>query len=106
MKFNRNQKESNANGLQDIWLTLSQNLDFVLGKYYQRQTFKTEWPKEIENFLILIRLLPFKPGARSLASVETFQNSVKRLLIFSNVYMQDSFDFKKGIHFIGCGFGV
>lgn len=70
---------------------MSQKMDLVLGKYYQRQAFQTDWPKEIETFLILIRLLPFKPGARSLANVETFQNSVKRLLIFSNVHFDIGF---------------
>lgn len=75
----------NPNAFLEIWPQMSQKLDQVLIKYYSRQAFDTEWSNDIKSFLILIRLLPFKPGARSLASNETFQNCVKRLLIFSNV---------------------
>lgn len=85
MKFKHNQKELNANGLLEVWPQMSQKLEYVLDNFYQKQNFETEWSKEIKCFLILIRLLPFKPGARSLASAETFHNSVKRLIVFSNV---------------------
>lgn len=76
----------NANALIDSWPQLIQNLKFTMDKYYQKQTFETDRPEEIARFLILVRLLPFKQGVRSLASTETFQNCVKRLLIFSNVF--------------------
>lgn len=75
----------NANALIESWPQLIQNLKCVLDEYYRKQTFETDWPEDIEHFLILLRLLPFKQGGRSLASAETFQNCVKRLLIFSNV---------------------
>lgn len=75
----------NPNALLDIWPTLSEKLNKTLTQFYPKQSFETEWPEEIKNFLILIRLLPFKPGSRSIASAETFQNSIKRLLIFSKV---------------------
>lgn len=77
----------NANALIDIWPQITAQLKYVLGKYYQKQEFETDWPEDIERFLILLRLLPFKQGCRSLASTETFQNCVKRLLIFSNVLL-------------------
>lgn len=85
MKCKANKTEINSNAFLEIWFQISQKLDQVLPKYYPRQAFDTEWSKEIKSLLILIRLLPFKPGARSLASAETFQNSIKRLLVFSNV---------------------
>lgn len=75
----------NVNAFLDFWPEMSEKLNTVLNKYYPRQQFKTLWPKEIEDFLILLRLLPFKPGCRSLSSPETFQNSIKRLLVFSKV---------------------
>lgn len=85
LKCKANKTEINSNAFLEIWPQMSRKLNHVLSKYYPRQTFDTEWSKEIKNFLVLIRLLPFKPGARSLASAETFQNSIKRLLVFSNV---------------------
>lgn len=75
----------NSNAFLETWPQMSQRLDQVLQTYYPRQAFDMEWSIEIKTFLILIRLLPFRPGARSLSSVETFQNSTKRLLVFSNV---------------------
>lgn len=68
-----------------MWPQMSQKLDVVFGVHYSKFKFESDWSKEIQYFLMLIRLLPFKPGARSLASAETFQNCVKRLLVFSNV---------------------
>lgn len=87
LKFKHNQKDMNANALIENWPEITQNLKFVLDKYYQKQVFETDWPDDIEWFLILLRLLPFKQGCRSLASTETFHNCVKRLLIFSNVLL-------------------
>lgn len=75
----------NPNAFLEIWPQMSQKLDQMLSKYYSRYAFDTDWPKDIENFLILIRLVPFKSGARTLASAETFRNSIKRLLVFTNV---------------------
>lgn len=75
----------NPNALLDIWPTLSEKLNKILTHFYPKQGFETEWPKEIKDFLILVRLLPFKPGSRSVASAESFQNSVKRLLVLSKV---------------------
>lgn len=85
MKCKANKIEINSNAFLEIWPEMSQKLDRILKKYHICQAFDTEWSNEIKTFLISIRLLPFKPGARSVASVETFQNSVKRLLVFSNV---------------------
>lgn len=75
----------NPDAFLEIWPQMSQKLDQMLSKYYSRYAFDTDWPKDIENFLILIRLLPFKSGVRTLASAETFRNSIKRLLVFTNV---------------------
>lgn len=66
---------------------MSQGLVEILDKYYPKQKFENEWSEDINNFLILLRLLPFKQGARSIASTETFKNSVKRLVVFSNVLL-------------------
>lgn len=87
LKCKAKKNEINSNAFLEIWPQMSQKLDQVLRKYYSRQAFDTEWSKEIQTFLILVRLLPFKHGARSLASAETFQNSIKRLLVFSDVLL-------------------
>lgn len=75
----------NVNALIEIWPEMSQSLVEVLDKFYPKLAFEKEWPEDINRFLILLRLLPFKQGARSIASAETFKNSVKRLVVFSNV---------------------
>lgn len=75
----------NSNALCEVWPGMTIKLNEALKKYYPKQAFETVWTEEINDFLILIRLLPFKPGSRSLASPETFQNCVKRMLLFSKV---------------------
>lgn len=61
------------------------NSDEVLRKYYAKNIFVAEWSKDVTDFLTLLRLLPFKPGAKSTTTTEVFKNGVKRLLVFSDV---------------------
>lgn len=85
MKFKKDQNELNVNALIESWPKMSQGLVEILDMYYPKQVFEKEWSEDMHSFLILLRLLPFKQGARSIASTETFKNSVKRLVVFSNV---------------------
>lgn len=73
------------NALNNKWPAISEKLALALEGRFESFNFATQWPNEIRNFLILLRLLPFKSSANSKASTETFLNSTKRLLLFSEV---------------------
>lgn len=47
--------------------------------------FVTMWPSEIEDLLMLLKLLPHKlTGKNSVASAHTFKDSIGKLIVFSN----------------------
>lgn len=48
--------------------------------------FVTKWPSEIEDFFMLLKLIPWKPnGKNGAASAATFRDSIEKLIVFSNV---------------------
>lgn len=85
-EFNLMHNSVNENALVQKWSMIGEKLKSLMEGRFRNYQFDTQWPDEIKTFLILIRLLPFKPGGRSVASSETFLNSINRFLVFSNVY--------------------
>lgn len=79
-------KDVNTNILVDSWPTIRNDLKQILQQQYKSEAFHTEWPEEINDFLILLKLLPLKNvGKNVLASKDTFVNSVKKLIKFYDV---------------------
>lgn len=78
-------KSVNENALIQKWPMIEGKFKLLMEGRLKNSQFDTEWPEEVKNFLILLRLLPFKPGGRSIASCQTFLNSVNKLVLFSNV---------------------
>lgn len=84
--FNLMYNSVNENALVQKWSIIEEKLKSLMEGRLNNYQFDTQWPDEIKNFLILIRLLPFKQGGRSIASCETFLNSINRFVVFSNVH--------------------
>lgn len=53
--------------------------------------FATMWPRDVEKFLMLLKLLPAVASGQKTSSVgiETFNNSIDRLIVFQQVYSHD-----------------
>lgn len=83
--FNQIYNGINSDALFEAWPEMSANLTKAMSTKYQAKQFKTMWPQEIEQFLIFIRLLPFKPTGQSKEKAELFANAIKRLIVFAKV---------------------
>lgn len=66
------------------WPTYSQKMRNVLEIYNLDGSFSTMWPKEVETFLMLLKLLPVTAqGSSSLPTgIPTFNESAESLIVF------------------------
>lgn len=73
--------------LIQLWPVYSEELNNILRLYKLDGSFATMWPKDVEKFLILLKLLPtIANGPKALsAGVETFNRSVDKLIVFQPV---------------------
>jgi hypothetical protein len=78
-------KDKSRGDLALFWLEHRDNLVNVLQVQYPSKKFTTDWPEEINDFFILIKLLPIvgrcAPGVRR----ETFPKAIEKLVVFHAV---------------------
>lgn len=65
---------------EDFWKTGSGHLRLILNRYYSSNEFSSVWPREIEDFLILPRLLIAKNK-----SSEVFSKVIDKFIVFRTV---------------------
>lgn len=71
----------------DKWPSISIQLRDILANVYNVPDFKTEFPKEIEDLLLLLKLFPTKQYGRNvIASDKTFNISTEHLLHVEPVF--------------------
>lgn len=76
----------NVNGLLENWPKYSSKLKNVLDSSDKSSDFATMWSEDIEQVLILLKLLPLVQTGRNTAPKRAnFQEATKKLIIFSKV---------------------
>lgn len=61
---------------------------------FKSSMFVTKWSSDIDNFLMLLKLFPFKPiGRNNTAAPLTFKNSIDKLIVYSDVIYKFSFHY-------------
>lgn len=79
-------KNQDSNALFEAWPSYRLQLRKILETQYPVNIFLTMWSDDIEDFFILLKLLPFKSiGRNNKATSETFIKSIEKLIIFSEV---------------------
>lgn len=92
-------KNINASAMLEKWEIYAPRLTNILKNGYNQKTFKTEWFSDIEDVLILLKLLPTKQiGRNVIASESTFKKSVGKLIEFLPVNRKYYFEYKKYHH--------
>lgn len=78
-------EDINSSSLVDTWPQIADKLESIFKINYPKMQFTTTFSKEIEQFLILLRIFPYK-AKRGNVPAETFYNTIKRFVIFSKVF--------------------
>lgn len=73
-------------GFCNNWQRISTGLSAVINDQYQSSMFFTNWSKDIEDILVLLKLLPSnRVGKNALANRDTFYKSSEKLVVFLQV---------------------
>lgn len=82
----RNEAGSNENGLSDKWSIYSTKLKDYYSEKVKERHYITRWPDDIEDFLLLLKLLPSKQAGRNIAAtVENFNKASEMFITFELV---------------------
>lgn len=68
----------------DQWPNLRKRLNNILHNQY-KSSIQTLWPQDIQDILILLKLVHSKATGRNLQSILGFNNSIDKLIIFREV---------------------
>lgn len=82
--FSVRYKEIDCNAFLDTWPTHSVRLNDILKDQYESSIY-TMWTEDIQDLLILLKLLPAKTNGRNLLSVESFNKATEKLFVFRKV---------------------
>lgn len=83
------------------WPGYSDKLAKVCQLHRVDDNFVTMWPRDVEKFLMLLKLLPAVASGQKTSSVgiETFNNSIDRLIVFQQVNSHNLFaHFRMNVH--------
>lgn len=73
------------------WPSYATKLKNLMKVEYKAQMFVSKWPSEIEDLLILLKLLPAKAnGKNGVASAANFRDSIAKFIVFSDVIFFNS----------------
>lgn len=79
-------KNSKETAFVEFWPSSRNKLKNYLYNKHPNKTFAITWSDEIQDFLIFLKLLPYKSvGRNNVANTETFQDSIKKLMLFCEV---------------------
>lgn len=84
LDFAQHFSDIDSNAFLDTWSAFGEKLKEVHQQSYN-SNIDTEWSDDVENFLILLKLLPKSPGRKGLATRVSFQNTIRKLIVFSKV---------------------
>lgn len=68
----------------DQWPNLRKRLNYILNNQY-KSSIQTLWPKDIQDILILLKLVHTKATGRNLQSIVGFNKSIDKLIVFREV---------------------
>lgn len=72
--------------LVENWPVYACKLKGVLQHFGADSSFATIWPKDIEEFLMLLKLLPEAPkGRKTLSNRENFNGAIEKLIVYQPV---------------------
>jgi hypothetical protein len=63
------------------WPTISSKLHRILDKDYCNQKFPAMWPDDINDFFIILKLLPIKNNRKP------FLETIEKFIVFKKVYL-------------------
>lgn len=85
LDFSQHFSDVDSHAFLDTWSEFAEKLKKVHQQSY-KSDIDTEWSDDIENFLILLKLLPLSSGRKGqLATRLSFQNAIRKLIVFSKV---------------------
>lgn len=73
-----------SNAFLDSWPIYSSRLNDILKNQYASDVH-TMWSADIQDLLILLKLLPARTNGRNLLSVESFSKATEKLFVFRKV---------------------
>lgn len=82
MDYNLRFMEHNANNLLNNWALYSKRLNEMLTTVYNSHIY-TQWSKDIQDILILLKLLPAKMDTKKVATLESFNKAIEKTISFS-----------------------
>lgn len=78
--------QANPNALIERWTHYSEYAQEVATKQFKSGPLHTGWPKDIESFLVFIKLLPAKNGKNSApGSILPFSLAIDKFIMHSHV---------------------
>lgn len=80
----KSEHEAASAKLIEKWPGYRSKVEDLLQFYGLKDEFATSWPKDIEEFLILLKLLPAS-GSKSSSGIKTFNESIDDLIKFEPV---------------------
>lgn len=85
-EFELSNEKVNCRAFFEKWPNFSTKLWDILTKHYNQHEFGTDWAKDIEEVLVLLKIFPSRQvGKNVIASDRTFENSVKNFIQFEPV---------------------
>lgn len=86
MEFARAFREINGNALLEKWESFKNQLRGIMVNQFNVQHFKTGWNNNIEDVLVLLKLLPSKQiGRNVISSTSTFNSAIENLIQYMPV---------------------
>lgn len=80
----RNCKNYSSNLIDNNWASYSVCLNEMLTTKYASHIY-TQWSKDIQDILILLKLLPVKNHSKATASLESFNKAIDKIFLFRQV---------------------
>lgn len=91
-EFSERFTDCNALGFLEKWNNFAHGLNTILNSQYDSSMFFTNWPQDIENVLIPLKLFPAsKTGKNGLARRDTFYKASEKLIVFFEVIIVSEF---------------
>lgn len=82
--FGQQFPDADSNGFIKNWALISNEMKKVLKEYY-RSDINTLWTDEVEQLLILMKILPARASQKTKKTALPFVKAIDRLIVFSEV---------------------
>lgn len=88
LDFSLRYKDIDCDAFLDSWPTNNVRLNDILTNQYETSVY-TMWSQDIQDLLILLKLLPAKSNGRNLLSVQAFNKATEKLFVFRKVHLHN-----------------